>query len=315
MNTKREVFELELIKLAVRIVFIRVFRYKIRFAKLFYNSFIGLIKVLVFVFGVGVFYWLFINNVSAQVVINEIYSWESSGDWIELYAFEDTDISDWVVRDLADTPIKTISDGTIIGPGYSMYFIIDAGNRLNKDGDVVKLFKSGGMISVDEISYGNNGGVCAPQQGQSIGRYPDANTTIDRFSVPSKNASNNDSVLAPCPTPTSMPSNTPVPSATSKPTFTPTPAPTNTPTPTPTPIPTKTPTPTKVSDDSEEESQILGAVDDEEINDDEEKLESEKKGGKFPLASGAFILVGLGLISFPVVNYLRLKKGYNHKDD
>lgn len=278
-------------------------------------------KVLSFVIIIFCLFLYSVKNISAQVVINEI-STSSSPDWIELYAFEDTDISGWVLDDYeTTTSLKEFSKGTLIGSSYpSAFMVIEVGDRLNNSGDVVTLYDNEDNL-IDEIPYGNKGGVCIPSATESVGRYPDANSVIERFTSPSRGISNNDSILNPCPSPTPLPTNTPT--STPKPTNTPTPVPTSTPTDTPTPVPTlaptKTPTPTKKSEeegDKEEDSQILGAEEDKEDDNNEDvESEEEKEKGKFPLASVAFILTGLGLISFPVVNYIRQKKGYNLKDD
>lgn len=166
------------------------------------------------------------------MVINEISSWDSTGDWIELYALENTDISGWILRDNANKPIKTVPGGTIIGPSTNSFYVIEAGNRLNKDSDFIKLLRSDDATVVDSIIYGESGSPCAPGQGESIGRYPDANSVIDRFSAVTKNSSNNLGTLLSCPTPTFEPTNSPAPTATSKPTDAPTLKPTYTPKPT-----------------------------------------------------------------------------------
>lgn len=176
----------------------------------------------------------------AQVAVNEFSSYESTGDWVELYAIEDTDISGWILRDTASTVMKTIPQGITIGPtAASNFYVVEVSNRLNVGGDLIKLLKSDDSTLVDQVSYGDQGGVCAPGSGESIGRYPDANSTIERFSTPTKGGTNNNVSFNSCPTPTP------------EPTLTPTPMPTNTPTPistkTPTPVPTATKTPTPQS--------------------------------------------------------------------
>ncbi len=284
-------------------------------------------KYTIILFILMLFFKVGMKIAHAQVIINEIYSWESSGDWIELYAYEDTDISGWVVRDLASTPIKIIPNGTIVGPGYSMFFVIEAGNRLNKDGDVVKLFKGDDTILVDEISYGESGGVCAPGQGQSVGRYPDANSTIERFSEASKNESNNNSVLAPCPTPTTAPSNTPVPTATLRPTYTPTPSanptkvstPTLAKTPTPTPIPTKTPNPTQEPDDDRKEALILGSQEvgvGQDLKDEDIKSSpSSKKKYTIPFSAIVLMILGFVFLLLPLFIFFYKKIRYNSESE
>ena len=154
--------------------------------------------------------------VSAQVVINEFGSYETSGDWVELYAYEDTEISGWIIRDTTSI-VETISTGVTIGPSSSSYYVVEVGNRLNRNGDVIKLLKADDSTLVNEIVYGDAGGVCSPESGQSAGRYPDANSTIERFSSPTKGSSNDAATLAPCSTPTTEPTvtETPAPTAAS----------------------------------------------------------------------------------------------------
>lgn len=266
------------------------------------------------------------SSVSAQVVINEFSSWESSGDWLELYAFEDTEISGWIVRDNANSIVETIPSGVSIGPSASLFYVVEVGNRLNRDGDIIKLLKSDDSILVDQVPYGDSGGVCAPGVGQSAGRYPDANSTIERFSAPTK-ATSNTSVLAPCPTPI------PEPTAT----FTPTlkPSSTSAPTPTTRPTPTSTKTPTRDSTVLSAETNLSPTQEEEIKIDQEEKVEGktgdnvqvseaisgskEKENGKskkFPFLAGLLVLSGIGLIGLAFFPMLKARKeGYNFPNE
>ena len=187
-------------------------------------------------------------------MINEFSSF-TSDDWVELYAIENTDISNWILRDLANTPIATVSAGTSIGPSTSKYYVIDAGNRLNIGSDTVKILMPDDITIVNQISYGGNNQVCAPEKDtESVGRVDDGNT-IERFAFTTKGISNVGSQLNSCPTPTPEPTSAP----TSTPTATPNP--TAAPTKTPTPIPTKSPTPkptTTSSPTSTSEELVLG---------------------------------------------------------
>jgi len=182
----------------------------------------------------GLIFLLFLLSAKpalAQVVINEISSYESSGDWVEIYSPEEIDISGWILRDSASSIVKTIPENTIIKPDESKFFIVEAGKRLNKDKDTIRLLKEDDATEVDKISYGPSNEICAPESGQSIGRKPDGESWT-RFSSSTKN-SENIAPENPCPTPTLTPTPTP--------TSTPTPTPTSTSTPTATPIPTQTP--------------------------------------------------------------------------
>ena len=266
-----------------------------------------------FLFSLTIIFVLFPDLANAQVVINEFSSPESSGDWVELYAIETTDISGWIIRDSAESVVETIPAGTMINAAG--YYVIEAGNRLNKEEDIVKLLKSDDTTLVDSIPYGADGQVCEAESGQTIGRYPDSNSTIERFSTPSKNSSNSSATLAPCPAPTAKPDPTNTPTPTSTPT--PTVKPTNTSTPTK----KLTPTPTRAEEedeDEDEESPILGISNEiPQLSDESEKKESEdekkddKKRGKIPLMAGVFVLAGVSFMTaacYPFLKQLRLKR-------
>ncbi|MCX6704681.1 MAG: hypothetical protein NTZ07_04560 [Candidatus Woesebacteria bacterium] len=259
--------------------------------------------------------WLFIfpQKLSAQVVINEFSSYESSGDWVELYAIEDATISGWILRDTATSKMATIPQGISIGPSnISRFYVINVGDRLNRDGDVIKLLKQDDSTLVDQISYGTQGEVCAPGHGQSVGRYPDANATIDRFSSPTQGTSNNNVMLDPCPTPTPSPSLAPATPPTLSPTSTPakTSTPASTPTRTLTPSQVKSPSPTPAGSPEE---MVLG----EEVilprpsATEPSPKSTENPKVKFPLSAIGLIALGMGLISFSVVSIIKsAKKSY-----
>lgn len=167
-------------------------------------------------FDFGVFSFLQPSLALAQsVVINEFSSYESSGDWIELYSAEDIDISGWILRDLATSRVKVIPEGVTIGPSTSTFYVVDVGARLDRGGDRIILLKSDDVTLVDEVVYGTQGGVCAPGVGESAGRYPDAESVFRIFSSPTKGYSNNTSTSFLCPTPTLSPTSTPTQSSTS----------------------------------------------------------------------------------------------------
>jgi hypothetical protein len=173
---------------------------------------------------------LFPSEVLAQVVINE-FSSSTASDWVELFALEETDVSGWFLDDDGTaTNMATIPEGTTMGA--STYYVVEVSNRLNKNGDIISLFTKDGAL-VDRVPYGSKGGVCVPSESGSVGRYPDANSTIERFLLPTKGASNDLAQLNPCPTPTPTPTPSPTPTSTITPT----------PTPTLTSIPTSTATP------------------------------------------------------------------------
>jgi hypothetical protein len=255
---------------------------------------------------------LFPTNVYAQVVINEVFpnpaDNEAGAEWVELYNLSDepASLADCVLY-LHESDINQkveFEEGDFID-GVDKYKVISWDKTwLKNSGDTVRLICSSFK---DKVSYGDAGGasVSAPKEGMSIGRSPDG--TGDFFVL------NIFTLVGPNSQP---PTSTPVP--TNSPTPTPIPKPTSTFTPTPTPKPKKTPTLTQVpTKDEEEGTQILGTKggEDDIDNEKEQTSDPEKERGKFPLAAGAFVLTGLGLISFPVVNYLRLKRGYNQKNE
>lgn len=251
------------------------------------------------------------SGVDAQVVINEFSSYESSGDWVELFAMEYATISGWILRDTATSKMATIPQGISIGPSStSIFYVINVGDRLNRDGDVIKLLKQDDSTLVDQISYGTQGEVCAPGQGQSVGRYPDANATVDKFSSPTQGTSNNNAALDPCPTPTPNPTS----STTFSPSPTPTPAPAKTPTPTSTktstPVPIKTPSPKPINTP---EGIVLGeetVFPSPQMSEPVINLTAGPKI-KFPVSAIGLVVIGVGLIGFSVISIIkRFKKSY-----
>ena len=257
------------------------------------------------------FFLWFSTNVSAQVVINEMGT-QSSPDWVEIYnvATKSADLSLYKLEDSGNN-VKNLS-GIIQSFGFATF---DWSNRLNNDGDTIKLVRISDNYLVDKITYGGLGNVCVPSTGESVGRYPDANSIIDRFQNSTKGLSNNSAILNPCPTPTPEPTATFTPTPTSKPTATPKP--------TTTPIPIKAPTlkltvkPTKMKitvapiadNDNEKEGEALGIQDkNQNIPTPADDLEDEGGGKKFPVLAGVFIVGGLGFMGAAVYPFLKTKK-------
>jgi hypothetical protein len=253
------------------------------------------------VFLITFFLWLttLTHSVFADVVINEMNTWESSGDWVELFSAEDTNISGWILRDSADSIVETIPQGTSIGPSSSNYYVLDARNRLNKDTDTVILIKSDDLTLIDEIDYGGVGQVCSPGSGQTIGRFPDGNNTVERISTPSKGSSNSSATRDSCPTPTPSPTSTPTPTPTSTPTPTPTatPTPTSTATKTPTPTAKVTVKPTVEAEKTEDtENVVLGLRDELQKETPTPTLVASEQKKKLPLGAVILIVMGIGLV-------------------
>ncbi len=195
-------------------------------------------KILLFLFILSARF----NIIYASVVINE-FSSESSDDWVELYADSETDISEWVLRDFKEdgslSSLKSVfPQGTTIGSSNNQFYIVDLNTRLNKNGDIIKLYSKDEVNLIDEISYGDKGGICSANESQTIGREVDGSGLFVRFSNSTNGATNNGAPQAPCPTVT--PTSTPNPTDTPKPSYTPTPSKTPTPLPQATAIPTQT---------------------------------------------------------------------------
>lgn len=284
------------------------------------------------------------------MVINEFESWKSSGDWIELYSFEDIDISGWIIRDNADSAVKRIPDGTSIGPSTNQFFVVEVGNRLNRDNDIIKLLKQDDFTIIDQIKYGIVGEVCMPLENETVGRYPDSNSTVERFKIATRGFTNNDSEFDSCPTPSPIPTvtatmtptltltPTPKPTVTIKPTSTPKPTYTQTPTvtqkPTASPVKVRNSTPTRtilngedvLSDESISkdgtgfEMGIKNMLADSITSGDKEELTprvlADKTGKKFPLIAGLLIIAGtifLGISFYPIIK--SIKKSYNSRNE
>ena len=252
------------------------------------------------------------KNVSAQVVINEI-STNTGNDWVELYSIEEIDISGWLLMD-DKSDIGTIPEGTILSEIGSMFYVVEVSNRLNKGGDDVRLFHSDKVTLVDMIEYGGEGEVCLPSDTGSIGRYPDGNATVERFSSHTKDVTNNTATIDACPTPTPEPTEEPTPEATTQSTSTQTPtkAPTLTPkstvlskatskpkkTKTPKPTPTKDPKSLVLSDLDESTPTPTGSPD-------------PKNGKGFPYSALLFVGGGIAFLGSAGYVFYKNQSKYN----
>jgi len=208
---------------------------------------------------------IFPGDLYAQVVINEMgvlgKSTVDSTDWIELYNYsaDTVDLSSYKVKD------KTGNELVLIGVlEKENWKVFDWSNRLDNNGDIVWLIRISDESVVEEIPYGNKGGVCVPADGGgSIGKTSDGGNYVERYSKSSLGDSNSEGTMDPCPTPTPVPTSTftptptptPEPTSTPTPTTTPTSTPTNTPTPKPTTNPvTEMPTPTESTDEDDNDA-------------------------------------------------------------
>jgi len=252
----------------------------------------------------------FSSTVEAQVVINEFSSGTSNDDWVELYVLPQqspmpVDLSQYKLIDYDNKNEKTLSN--VIDPGGFASF--GWNDSLNNLGDEIRLIRisENQETETDRVSYGNKGGVCAPDATQSIGRGTDATGSFVRFSTSTKAASNSDSVEVPCPTPTPTPTLTPSP--TPQPTSTKTPTPTQTPplSPKPTPKPSVKPTPDPtstltISATSEPEVKIALTV-----TSAPSPISGKVKGvslgkNEFPVIAALPILIGIGFVGFSTYN-------------
>lgn len=166
---------------------------------------------------------LSVTLVRAEVWINELNSYPSSGDWIELYADTETDISGWILRD-STSEIKTIPPATKIGTPSASHQIIYVSNRLNRSEDLIELFQSDGNTLVNSVSYGYEDAICAAGDGQTLGRLPDGSSSWIRLAT-STPATSNTGEEVPCPSPSPSPTPTPQPQTDPPRADTPTPSP------------------------------------------------------------------------------------------
>lgn len=179
-------------------------------------------------------FFIFPNKAFANLYINEFSSGTSDGDWVEIYNSDSNSLSlsDYIIRDSTSSN-KIVLTGEIIGYGFAVF---NWSNKLNNDGDTIRLLLKSDESSVDQVIYGKDGSIVAPKDTQTVGRIPDGSPSLLNLSISSKGSSNNSASSVPIDTPT--------------PTITPTPIRTPTPTKIPTskPIPTSklTPTPTKI---------------------------------------------------------------------
>ncbi len=251
---------------------------------------------------------IFPGTIKAQIVINEVFpnpaGDEGGAEWVELYNLDanPASLSGCILHlHESDNNQRVVFSDDDFVEKFKVVSWDDS--WLNNSRDKVRLVCASFH---DETAYGvaNGAIVTSPKEDLSIGKSPDG--TGEFYVLSSVTLGN----------PNSLP-----PSSTPAPTYSPSPQPTSSPTPTliPTPtfIPTKISTPTiEPVQQGEEISQILGTDEkkDDNISVETQLSDSEESKKPLPLAAGLFILAGLGLIGFPVINYFRLRKGYNSKN-
>lgn len=262
-----------------------------------------------------IFQFVIVKKVFAQVVINEV-GINDSPQWVELYSTDDMDISGWILKRTAPSTIYTIPSNTFIGPSSNKFFVANVSNILNDSGDTVYLYASDSSTLKDEIAYGGDGNVCLPGNGESIGRYPDGDNTIERLATETKGSSNSSTSLDACPTPTptQAPTSSPAPTLTPESTDTPTPIPTDTPTKLITPTSQVEGAETQIGNDSGSSnniSDIRNSLNANDSSNSQVTVASEKTSQKFPIIAIVFIILGILFLATPL--FIILKKRYNNK--
>lgn len=149
--------------------------------------------------------WLFIfpQELTAQVVVNEFQISPSSAQWIELFnKGGDADISGWIIDDSAvgSSSKFTIPSGTILVSGKCMSFENDNFNWNTATSDSVRLLS--GSSVVEEYPY-----LASPGVNISIGRAIDGEGGLIILANQSRDKYNSSSLscLAPTPTPSPTP--------------------------------------------------------------------------------------------------------------
>lgn len=157
---------------------------------------------------------------ASEIVINEFAAVTEgtiqNPDWIELYNTGDNEINlnGWIIKDNTETN-KIDLEGLICPKSFRKF---NFSNRLNNDGDKIRLFDDRGDL-VEEIIYFSDE-IPRHEIGQSTSRSPDGSSNWVVLSEPTP--SNNECYfisLTPSPTPTSKPTYTPTPTPTPKATY------------------------------------------------------------------------------------------------
>lgn len=243
----------------------------------------------------------------AQVAINEVLpnppGEDDGSEWVELY-----NTTSQIVPLLGCTLFlheTNNSQSVVFGEGdfVEKYKVISWDKSwLNNSGDQIRLECE---TFSDSIAYGSEKNVVAPSEGKSLGRSPDGTGSFYVLSSVTLGEANS----AP-PTSTSIPTNTAT--VTSEPTST------LWPTNEPTRIMTSIIKPTEEENDEDDlsgheredlSSEVLSTSGENEVGQNSDQVNDGKKNNRtFPIASAIFILIGLSLIGFPAIRYLRMKK-------
>lgn len=113
------------------------------------------------------------SSAKTKIVLNEIDSFSSYSDWVELHNPLDqcVDLGDVSIWDSGDS-IKTFASGTILYPG--IFLNVDLNNRLNHSRDSVVL--KYGEEEWDRFDYGSTATYSAAVEGEVWARFPDGGT-------------------------------------------------------------------------------------------------------------------------------------------
>ena len=145
----------------------------------------------------------------ASPIVNE-FSSATSADWVEIYnpGADTVDLSQYRLRDLTSTNKLDLS-GSLAPSGFVGF---DWSNKLNNAGDLIKLVLISDESIIDQVTYGDQGGISAPASTQTGGRKSDGAAEWVILSASSKGFSNNSSSVfsPPTATPTKTPTPTPI---------------------------------------------------------------------------------------------------------
>lgn len=248
---------------------------------------------------------VFPAEMNAQVVINEVLpnpqGVDDGAEWVELYntlsqPFSLSGCSLYLHE--TDNNQKVVFDQEDFVDNFEV--ISWDGSWLNNNGDTIRLTCA---AFSDKVTYGSIEGasVANPNEGTSIGRSPDGSGTFYILTSTTLGGLNSNP-----PTAKLLP--TAAPTSTSRPTSTP--KPTNIPVPTNEPDIVRNPTeiieevstlPQKEKESRNDE--VLGFSKDKGNNGDLSDKVAEKKN--FPITALAFVLIGAGMISFPMIRFLK----------
>ncbi len=272
------------------------------------------------------FFGLLPRQVSAQVVINEVFpnpsgSSSEPDEFIELFnpGTEPVVITGWQISDIQGT-VKTYSiPENILGTGTYISFRRSAtGIALNNTGDGVELRDTGGILK-DSTSFGDI------KEDRSFSRIPNgvgnfvADTDVTELMANISPPTPEPTLVTQTPTPTPTPIQTPIlimssPSPTKIPT--PTPIPTKTPLPTPVKTPLRTNSSTPIATVSAGISEVLGIRAGPSSSPSAGIEALPEKKADFPLLPIILIFAGVCFVAIPIFSIIKDgKKDYTDENE